>query len=106
MLGGCKPLLTVLELSHQTNQGQNMTNTIHYNMAAAAEVRSKLVAHCMTANLEETPDHILVYFPPGYQLDGVRVSMANGKKWAYEKALEKAEQTWQQKCHLGSNWNK
>lgn len=42
----------------------------------------------------ESKTHLFVRFPEGYQLDGVRVSMANGITWACEKALVKMEQVW------------
>lgn len=48
----------------------------------------------MAFRVTETHEHLLVVFPLGFRLDGVRVSMENGIIWACEKALEKMEETW------------
>lgn len=67
---------------------------IKKNIAAANAARAAVRRHCMAFRVTETKDHLIVVFPCGFQLDGVRVSMANGIVWACEKALEKMEQTW------------
>lgn len=69
-------------------------STIQANIKAAKAARAKVTAHCMAAKVQEGREHLLVIFPPGYSLDGVRVTMANGVAWAYEKALERMERTW------------
>lgn len=51
--------------------------------------------HCMAAKVQRDASHLLVIFPPGYRLDGVRVTMANGIKWACEQALSRMEREWQ-----------
>lgn len=63
-------------------------------MQAVATARSAMVRHCMCAKVSETQSHVTVIFPPGYTLDGVRVTLENGKAWAYTKAAEKMEQIW------------
>ena len=68
--------------------------TITDNLKAASEARAKVKAHCMATSVTESTTHLTVIFPEGFQLDGVRVSMANGVLWAYEKALEKMEKVW------------
>lgn len=68
--------------------------TIQANLTAASEARAKVKAHPMALRVTETQQHLTVIFPEGFQLDGVRVSMANGKLWAYTKALEKMENIW------------
>ncbi len=69
---------------------------VQENIKAANEARTKVENHCMAYNVKEDANHLTVIFPLGYQLDGVRVSMANGKLWAYTKALEKMEWAWNQ----------
>ena len=68
--------------------------TIRQNIAVAKDARARLQAHCMAAKIEESRSHLLVIFPPGYGLSGVRVSMANGIAWACDQALQRMEATW------------
>jgi len=68
--------------------------TIQQNTRAAFDARLAVRNHCMATRVVESREHLMVYFPPGYQLDGVRVSMANGVTWACKKAIEKMEATW------------
>jgi len=70
---------------------------IQANIKAATAALDALQAHPMAARVERTAQHLTVLFPPGYRLDGVRVSMANGILWACQKAIEKMETTWQNK---------
>lgn len=67
---------------------------VQANIKAANEARARVKAHCMAVSVEESPSHLLVLYPEGYSVGGVRVSMANGVVWAYDKALEKMEQEW------------
>ena len=71
------------------------SNTPQQNIAAANGALAKVKAHCMAARVKRDRQHLLVYFPPGYRLDGVRVTMANGVKWACEQALSRMEREWQ-----------
>jgi len=68
--------------------------TIQTNIKAVSEARAKVKAHCMALSVTESTTHLTVIFPEGFQLDGVRVIMANGVLWAYDKALEKMEKVW------------
>ena len=68
--------------------------TIQANLAAVATIRARLKEHPLCLTVTESTTHLTVIFPEGFQLDGVRVSMANGVLWAYEKALEKCESIW------------
>ena len=68
--------------------------TITENIAAVKELLAEVKNHCMCFRFIEDPQHYLVQFPAGYQVDGVRVTKVNGKKWALEKALEKMELYW------------
>ena len=68
--------------------------SINQNIKNLSIAKQVLASHPMAFKVIESPAHLTVYFPAGYQLDGVRVSMSNGKLWAYGKALDKAEQVW------------
>lgn len=68
--------------------------TIQDHIATAKISRDRVAAHCMAAKVEETETHLLVMYPPGYQLDGVRVSKANGIAWACDRALFNMEKAW------------
>lgn len=70
------------------------TDPITENLIAIETAREALQAHCMAARIITDATHLTVYFPPGYPLDGVRVSWGIGKAQAYRKALSVAEQTW------------
>ena len=70
-------------------------SAIQTNLAEANAARAKLHAHCMAAKVTEDRHHVTVIFPPGYFPDGVRVTKANGIRWAYEQALIRMERAWQ-----------
>lgn len=86
-------MYVIIDESVNIHKDKFMGN-IRDNIAAAKEARAKLRAHCMAFRITETETHLLVIFPTGYRLDGVRVSMTNGIAWACEKALEKMEHVW------------
>lgn len=71
-----------------------MVNPLQTNIEKARQAREAVNKHCMAARVHETKSHLLVIFPLGFRLDGVRVSMANGVAWACDKALAKMEETW------------
>ena len=56
---------------------------------------AQVKAHCMAAKVESTRGHLLVTFPPGYRVNGVRVTKTNGMVWACEQALSRMEREWQ-----------
>ena len=68
--------------------------TLQANIARMEKAIAELKAHCMVVSITEDESHIFVRFPPGYPWDGVRVTKANGRAWAYEQALARAEKTW------------
>jgi len=70
--------------------------TVAQNIETVAQAHAALRAHCMSARIEETATHVIVWFPPGYSLAGVRVALAMGKAAAYRKALDVAERTWRE----------
>ena len=70
--------------------------TIQENIARVDRGRRLVKEHCMAARVEEHRTHVLVIFPPGYFPDGVRVTTANGKAWAYDQALIRMERAWQE----------
>jgi len=74
--------------------------TIQDHIKAAKLARERVVSHCMALKVEETETHLLVIYPMGYQLDGVRVSKTNGIVWACERALINMEKAWRGEVHL------
>lgn len=70
-----------------------MQNIAH-NIAEADRTARELASHCMAARIERTADHLMVWFPPGYSLGGVRVALAMGQAAANRKALEICEREW------------
>lgn len=68
--------------------------TIVKNIAALADAKRRVQAHPMCAKYEEQPAHLLITYPPGFRVDGLRVSLANGATWAHCEALRKMEQHW------------
>ncbi len=68
--------------------------SVQENIKAAEQAVRSVQEHCMCAKMERNRTHLLVLFPPGYGLDGVRVTTVNGVKWACEQALARMERTW------------
>jgi hypothetical protein len=68
--------------------------TIQDNIRRANEALATVKAHCMAFNVVVKKDYLLVWYPLGYRVDGLRVSMANGLAWACNKAIELMEIHW------------
>lgn len=56
--------------------------TIQANIRRANEALAAVKAHCMALHVVVAKEHLLVQYPDGYCVDGLRVSMANGLAWA------------------------
>lgn len=61
---------------------------------AVATALAAVKAHCMCAQIVETPLTYLVAYPPGFRWDGCQVSKGSGKAAALKKLLEKMELHW------------
>jgi len=68
--------------------------TVTENIAKLAQLVDTVKAHHMCAKFTETYGFYLVYFPPGYSLDGCRVSKGMGKAKALETMITKMEECW------------
>jgi hypothetical protein len=68
--------------------------SVQENVIKYKETLNAVKSHHMCLKFTEDKTHFLIYFPAGFQLDGVRVSKGLGKTVALEKALEKMELCW------------
>ena len=64
------------------------------NRQAVAEARAAVLRHCMCARFIETDHHVMAVYPPGFRLDGCRVSKGMGHAKALQTLLVKMEQHW------------
>lgn len=71
-----------------------MDTNILANIQRVSELRKRVKSHCMCLHYEEDENHVLVYYPEGYRIGGVRVSKGMGLAKALEKALEYMEKEW------------
>ncbi len=55
------------------------------------QARRSVRQHKLARRVFETDTHLTVVFPLGFKVDGIRIAMDNGPKWAYDKALEKMQ---------------
>lgn len=76
-------------------------NQIRQHIDAAEAAMKAVHDHCMAHRVTLDKDYLIVIFPDGYQLDGVRVTRQNGVKWAAEQALRKMEQVWTESYPAG-----
>lgn len=70
--------------------------SVQQNIANLNVAVQKMVEHPMHVRHEFRHDVLLAIMPDGYQVDAVRVSLANGKLRAVEKAVAKMEQFWRE----------
>lgn len=68
--------------------------TIQANIRRSKEALATVKAHPMALRVEITKGHLLVRYPEGFRVDGLRVSMANGLAWACEQAVTRMEKHW------------
>lgn len=68
--------------------------TIQANVRRANDALAAVKAHCMAARVEVTKAHLMIWYAPGYRVDGLRVSLANGLAWACEQAIPRMEKHW------------
>ncbi len=69
--------------------------TVLQNIAAAKAAKTKVLSHCMCAQFEEDATHFTVLYPPGYRVDGCRVSKSMGHAKALNMLVTKMELHWQ-----------
>lgn len=72
----------------------NIMQTVAENVSAASAAMEAVRAHPMAAKVSVDRSHLTVMYPQGFGLDGVRVTLANGKRWAAEQALTRMEREW------------
>lgn len=77
--------------------------TIQENIARKNELVDLVATHCMCAHLSIKPDYYFIYYPLGFQLDGLRVSRGMGEIKSLEKCLEKMELHWKESQLCGLN---
>lgn len=68
--------------------------TPQQNAQAIADARTAVRAHCLCAQFVETDSHVTAVYPPGYRLDGCRVSKGMGQAKALQTLAAKMEQHW------------
>lgn len=68
--------------------------TPQQNVDAIVSARAAVLAHCMCASFEESDQHVMAIYPPGFRLDGCRVSKGMGQAKALQTLLEKMELHW------------
>ncbi len=68
--------------------------TVQARIKAVADAKAAVLAHCMCAAFEEAPGYFFVLYPPGFCVDGCRVSKGMGQANALAVLLEKMELHW------------
>lgn len=65
--------------------------------SAMLDARAELLAHPMCAKLTEEPDRVIVFFPPGFQVDAAQMRFAAhgvNKTRAMQILLTTCEKYW------------
>lgn len=68
--------------------------TIQERTKAVADAKTRVLEHCMCAAFEEKAGHFFVQYPPGFRIDGCRVSKTMGQAKSLAVLLDKMELHW------------
>jgi hypothetical protein len=69
--------------------------SVQENIEVCEKLKTELEKHPMCFELSGNKHHLIMEFPYDVRgINGVRVSLSNGKASAYKVLLERAEQAW------------